>query len=109
MVIPRSVALQGNNPDVGLLISMPFGPSQMVYDVTVLDGYLEPSRFCFLLEDYIVQDGSSPYVVIQEVFNQLSVPLISAICRLHDLYNIYPVYGLAFGSFLCMVVRSSSL
>ena len=35
--VPRSVSLQGDKPDfglpIGLLISMPFGPSQMVYDV----------------------------------------------------------------------------
>ena len=93
-MVPRSVILQGDKPDLGLLISMPFGPSQMVYDVecwyftsygapeyesyishdlvwgvTVLDGYLEPSMCCFLLEDYEVLVGSGPYMVIQEVFN----------------------------------------
>ena len=94
LVVPRSVILHGDKPDFGLLIGMPFGPGQMVYDVecwyftsdrapeyesyishdfvsgvTVLDGYLEPSRCCFFLEDYKVPDGSGPYVVIQEFFN----------------------------------------
>ena len=76
-VVPRSVSLQGDKPDfglpiglpIGLLVSMLFGPGQMVYDVeswyftsdgtpeyesyishdfifgvTVLDGYLELLR-----------------------------------------------------------------
>ena len=91
-MVPRSVILQGDKPDlgllIGLLISMPFGQSQMVYEcwyftsdgapeyenyishdlvlgVAVLDGYLDPSRCCFL------PDCSGPYVVIQEVFNPI--------------------------------------
>ena len=92
-LVPRSVSLQGDKPDfglpIGLLISMPFGPSQMVYDVEswyftsdgapeyesyirhdfifgvmVLDGYLEPSRRCFFLEDDEVPDGSGLYMVV---------------------------------------------
>ena len=91
--VPRSVSLQGDEPDfalpIGLLISTPFGPGQMVYDVenwylvsdgapkyesyishdfifgvTVLDGYMEPLRCCFFREDDKFPDGFSPYMSV---------------------------------------------